>query len=61
MLLKFNEGKKEEMMFELDKFKILQLTKLKQKGRTEAQLRHVLDQWGIKGSAQDRYIKKVFT
>lgn len=48
------------MMFELDKFKILQLTKLKQKGRTERQLRHVLDQWGIKGLSQNRYIKKVF-
>ena len=48
------------MIFELDHFKIIQLTKLKEKGRTERQLRHVLDQWGIRGLSQNRYIKKVF-
>ena len=48
------------MIFELDVVKILKLQKLRQKGRTERQLRHVLDQWGIRGLSQNRYIKKVF-
>lgn len=42
-----------------DEVKILKLIELAKKKRTEPQLRHVLDQWGIKGSAQDSYIKRV--
>jgi len=42
-----------------DPVKILKLVELARKKRTEPQLRHVLDQWGIKGSSQDGYIKEV--
>lgn len=50
------------MIFEKDpkeEQRILKLTELYLKGRTERQLRHVLDQWGIKGRKQEKYIKKV--
>ena len=42
-----------------DEVKILKLLQLVKKKRTEPQLRHVLDQWGIKGLEQDSYIKRV--
>lgn len=44
---------------QLDKLKILKLVQLKKKGRSERQLRHVLDQWQITGITQSRYIAKV--
>lgn len=42
-----------------DRFKILKLVELARKGRTEPQLRHVLDQWRITGLKQSRMIKEV--
>ncbi len=42
-----------------DRFKILKLVELAKKGRTEPQLRHVLDQWRITGLKQSRMIKEV--
>lgn len=42
-----------------DKQKILKLLELVRKGRTEPQLRHVLDQWRITGLKQSRMIKQV--
>ncbi len=42
-----------------DKQKVLKLLELAKKGRTEPQLRHVLDQWKITGLKQDRIIKEV--
>jgi len=42
-----------------DKQRILKLLELAKKGRTEPQLRHVLDQWGITGLKQSRMIKEV--
>lgn len=42
-----------------DKQKILKLLELAKKGRTEPQLRHVLDQWRIIGLKQSRMIKEV--
>ena len=45
--------------FDFDEVKILKLLELVKKKRTEPQLRHVLDQWKIKGLAQDKYIKRV--
>jgi len=48
----FHKDKKEES-------RILKLVELSRKGRTEPQLRHVCDQWGIKGNKQSKYIKKV--
>ena len=42
-----------------DKFKILKLVELARKGRTEPQLRHVLDQWRITGIKQSKIIKEV--
>jgi len=42
-----------------DKQKILKLIELVRKGRTEPQLRHVLDQWRITGLKQSRMIKQV--
>ena len=42
-----------------DKEKVLKLLELAKKGRTEPQLRHVLDQWRITGIKQDRMIKEV--
>ena len=42
-----------------DKQKIIKLIELAKKGRTEPQLRHVLDQWRITGLKQSRMIKEV--
>jgi len=42
-----------------DKQRILKLLELARKGRTEPQLRHVLDQWRITGLKQDRIIREV--
>lgn len=42
-----------------DKQKILKLVELAKKGRTEPQLRHVLDQWKITGLKQSRIIREV--
>lgn len=42
-----------------DRQKILKLVELAKKGRTEPQLRHVLDQWKITGLKQSRIIKEV--
>ena len=42
-----------------DKQKILKLLELAKKGRTEPQLRHVLDQWRITGLKQSRMIQQV--
>lgn len=42
-----------------ERFKILKLVELAKKGRTEPQLRHVLDQWRITGLKQSRMIKEV--
>ena len=42
-----------------DKQRILKLVELAKKGRTEPQLRHVLDQWRITGLKQDRIIREV--
>ena len=42
-----------------DKEKILKLLELAKKGRTEPQLRHVLDQWRITGLKQSRIIREV--
>jgi len=42
-----------------DRQKILKLLELARKGRTEPQLRHVLDQWRITGLKQSRMIKEV--
>ena len=42
-----------------DRQKILKLVALAKKGRTEPQLRHVLDQWRITGLKQSRIIKEV--
>ena len=42
-----------------DRFKILKLLELAKKGRTEPQLRHVLDQWRITGLKQSRIIREV--
>ena len=51
-IMVFLKDKKEES-------RILKLVELARKGRTEPQLRHVCDQWGIKGNKQSKYIKKV--
>lgn len=42
-----------------DRQRILKLLELAKKGRTEPQLRHVLDQWRITGLKQTRMIKEV--
>jgi len=42
-----------------EKQKILKLVELAKKGRTEPQLRHVLDQWRITGLKQNRIIMEV--
>ena len=42
-----------------DRQKILKLLELARKGRTEPQLRHVLDQWRITGLKQSRIIREV--
>jgi len=42
-----------------DRQKILKLVELAKKGRTEPQLRHVLDQWKITGLRQSRMIREV--
>lgn len=42
-----------------DKMRILKLVQLARKGRTEPQLRHVLDQWRITGNKQSLMIKQV--
>ncbi len=39
--------------------RIMKLTELAQKGRSESQLRHVCDQWGVTDSTQNSYIKAV--
>ncbi len=40
-------------------FRIMKLTQLAIKGRTESQLRHVCEQWGISEQTQKSYIKSV--
>lgn len=40
-------------------FRIMKLTDLALKGRSEIQLRHVCDQWGIANTTQNSYIKAV--
>lgn len=37
----------------------MKLTDLALKGKTEDQLRHVCDQWGVTDSTQNSYIKAV--
>jgi len=39
--------------------RIMKLTQLAIKGRTESQLRHVCDQWGISDQTQNSYIRSV--
>ena len=39
--------------------RIMQLTKLAMKGRSESQLRHVCDQWGVTDQTQNSYLKAV--
>jgi hypothetical protein len=48
----FNKDPKED-------YRIDKLTELSLKGRTDAHLRHVCNQWGITGFKQNNYIKKV--
>jgi len=40
--------------------RIMKLTELAQKGRSESQLRHVCNQWGVTQSTQESYIKAVY-
>lgn len=42
-----------------DKMRIFKLIELARKGRTEPQLRHVLDQWRITGDRQSQIIREV--
>lgn len=42
-----------------DKMRIIKLVELARKGRTEPQLRHVLNQWRITGNKQSQMIREV--
>lgn len=37
----------------------MKLTELAMKGRSESQLRHVCDQWGVTDQTQNSYLKAV--
>jgi len=40
-------------------YRIMKLTQLAMKGRSESQLRHVCDQWGVTDQTQNSYLKAV--